>query len=170
MTGATKELEKHNLEIRREDGFQNQETASQNSETQPRGELSIEQTQKQEVQTPQGVERTRTGKLFLPAVDIYETADAVVLLADMPGVDENSVDITLEKNILTIYGRVEPQQPAGHNLAYSEYNIGDYHRSFSISNEIDWEHIEGTVKGGVLRLTLPKTGPAQTKKISVKSA
>ena len=130
----------------------------------------VEQTAKQEVSGPEGVERTRTGKVYIPAVDIYETDQDVVLAADMPGVDENSVDVSLEKNILTIYGRVEPHIPAGHTLAYAEYRIGDYQRSFTISNTINWERIEGVVKNGVLRLTLPKAGPATTKKISVKSA
>jgi HSP20 family protein len=133
-------------------------------------QTSAEQTGKQEVSGPDGVERTRTGKVYLPAVDIYETDQDVVLVADMPGVDENSVDVSLEKNVLTIYGRVEPQVPAGHTLAYAEYRIGDYQRSFTISNSINWERIEGVVKNGVLRLTLPKAGPASTKKILVKSA
>ncbi len=78
--------------------------------------------------------------------------------------------MNLEKNVLTIYGRVEPQFPAGHSLTYSEYALGDYHRAFTISNDIDWGRIEGTVKNGVLRLTLPKAGPARTTKINIKPA
>ena len=130
----------------------------------------IEQTGKQELQGMEGVERTRTGRVYTPAVDIYETSEAIVLVADMPGVDESSVDVTLEKNVLTIYGRVQPWQFEGHSLRYAEYGIGDYQRSFTISNQIDWEHIEGSVSNGVLRLTLPKTGPAQTKKIAIKGS
>ena len=141
-----------------------------NTTEQSQAQTSVEQIGKQEVSAPEGVERTRTGRVYLPAVDIYETDQDVVLMADMPGVDENSVDVSLEKNVLTIYGRVEPQIPAGHTLAYAEYRIGDYQRSFTISNTIDWERIEGVVKNGVLRLTLPKAGPATTKKISVKPA
>jgi HSP20 family protein len=132
--------------------------------------ITVESGSKQEVAQPEGVERTRTGRVFTPAVDIYETAESVVLVADMPGVTESSVDVTLEKNVLTIYGRVEPQQPAGHALAYSEYRTGDYQRSFTISNAIDWEHIEGSVRNGVLKLTLPKAGPARTKRIEIKGA
>jgi HSP20 family molecular chaperone IbpA len=133
-------------------------------------EMTAEQGSKHELSTPEGVERTRMGKVFTPAVDIYETPDSVVLVADMPGVDESSVDVTLEKNVLTIYGQVEAQYPAGHSLAYSEYRIGDYQRSFTISNAINWEKISGTVRNGVLRLTLPKAGPAKTRKINVTSA
>jgi HSP20 family molecular chaperone IbpA len=130
----------------------------------------IEQTGKQELQSQEGVERTRSGRVYTPAVDIYETAEAIVLVADMPGVDESSVDVTLEKGVLTIYGRVQPWQFEGHTLRYAEYGIGDYQRSFTISNQIDWERIEGSVSNGVLRLTLPKTGPAQAKKIAIKGA
>jgi len=159
MATATKDRAERNIEVRKENGNGNQ----------PHAETAVEQTGKQEVQTLQGVERTRTGRVYVPAVDIYETNDAVVLLVDMPGVDQNSVDVTLEKNVLAIYGHVEPWQPEGHNLTYVEYGLGDYQRSFTISNEINWERIEGTVNNGVLRLTLPKAGPAEAKKISIKS-
>jgi HSP20 family molecular chaperone IbpA len=132
-------------------------------------QMSVETT-KEEANTPEGAEHTRTGRVFSPAVDIYETPDSVVLVADMPGVTEDSVDVNLEKNVLTIYGRVEPVVPAGHTLAYSEYRIGDYQRSFTISNAIDWEHISGKVRNGVLTLTLPKAGPAKTRRIAITSA
>lgn len=148
---------------------QNVENNNTNLQTQQPSE-QLEQTGKQELQTTDGVERTRWGRVYTPAVDIYETNEAIVLVADMPGVDESSVDVTLEKNVLTIYGRVQPWQFEGHTLRYAEYGIGDYQRSFTISNQIDWEHIEGSVSNGVLRLTLPKTGPAQTKKIAIKGA
>ncbi|HEX8599075.1 MAG TPA: Hsp20/alpha crystallin family protein [Chloroflexia bacterium] len=140
-----------------------------NLQTQQHNE-QLEQTGKQELQTTDGVERTRSGRIYTPAVDIYETNEAIVLVADMPGVDESSVDVTLEKNVLTIHGRVQPWQFEDHSLRYAEYGIGDYQRSFTISNQIDWEHIEGSVSNGVLRLTLPKTGPAQTRKIAIKGA
>jgi HSP20 family protein len=130
----------------------------------------LETAQKQEVQAQSGAERTRTGRVYKPAVDIYETRESVVVVADMPGVDENSVEVTLESNVLTVRGRVEPHYPAGYNLLYAEYGIGDYERSFTISNEIDWEHIEGTVHNGVLTLTLPKVGPAKARTISVRGA
>ena len=129
---------------------------------------AVEHTPKREVESLQGVERTRAGRVYSPAVDIYETRDAVTIVADMPGVDENSIDVKLEKNVLTIYGRVEPWQPEGYTLAHVEYGVGDYQRSFTITNEIDWAHIEGTVKNGVLTLTLPKTGPVQAKRIEIK--
>ena len=85
----------------------------------------------------------------------------------MPGVDEKSVDITLEKELLTIYGRVEPEVPEKHSLAIAEYGVGDYRRTFTISSEIDRDHIEASVKDGVLKLVLPKAESAKTRKIPV---
>lgn len=133
-------------------------------------ELEAPAAEKQEITAVDGAERTRARKAYAPRVDIYETHDDIVVLADMPGVDENSVDITLEKSILTINGYVEPTQPENYNLVYAEYEVGDYQRSFTLSNEIDQENIEATVKNGVLHLRLPKAGPAKTRKITVKAA
>ena len=130
--------------------------------------IQVQEGQKQEVVESEA-ERTRAKPAFIPRVDIYETNDAVALIADMPGVDENSVDITLEKNVLTINGYIEPERPEGYSLAYAEYRVGDYQRSFNISNEIDQENIEATMKDGVLHLHLPKAEPT-TKKIAVQSA
>ncbi|GBE05746.1 spore protein SP21 [bacterium BMS3Abin10] len=125
--------------------------------------------QKKEAEVKEGVERTRSKKLYTPPVDIIEGKDSLFLVADMPGVDENSVDITLEKDILTVYGKVEPEIPDNHRLVSSEYGIGDYQRIFTLSDEIDRERIEAAVKNGVLRLTLPKAETAKTRKIPVKA-
>lgn len=119
-------------------------------------ELSVESTE-------------RTGKVYVPRADIYEAGNSIVVLADMPGVSANSVDITLEKNILTISGTVEPLEFEGHNLTYGEYNTGDYRRVFSLSNEVDREGIEASVRNGVLKLVLPKSKASLPKKIAVKS-
>lgn len=115
------------------------------------------------------VERTRECRCFIPRSDIYETKDMIVVVSDMPGVDENSVDVTLEKNVLTINGYVDINEPEGYSLAWAEFEVGDYQRSFRISNEIDHEKIEATIKDGVLRLHLPKVEQAKLKKILVKS-
>ena len=87
----------------------------------------------------------------------------------MPGVGEDTLDITLEKGVLTLNGAVEPEAPEGYGLSYAEYRVGDYVRSFSLSNEINQGAIEATLKDGVLRLTLPKLTEAQTTKIAVKA-
>ena len=115
------------------------------------------------------VERTRSTNVFTPDVDILEKDESIIVLADIPGVGESGVDITLEKDVLSIYAKVEPEVPEKHQLLRAEYGIGDYQRSFTISNEIDREKIEATVKNGVLRLVLPKAKAAQTKKITVQA-
>lgn len=125
--------------------------------------------EKQEVDTTADVETTRNARTFVPRVDIYETENNVILLADMPGVNENSIDITLEKNILTIAGYAEPQAPENFEPAYSEYSFGNYKRTFALSDEVDRDQIEATVKNGVLRLVMPKAEAAKTRKIKVKA-
>ena len=128
------------------------------------------QVRKEEAQELEGAERTRTRRVFIPKVDIYETGQAVIMLADMPGVNEDSVDITLEKNILTIKGFVNHDGENGYGLAYSEYSVGDYERTFALSDEVDRNQIEAAMKDGVLKLTLPKAEMARTRKITVKAA
>lgn len=124
---------------------------------------------KREAQTPAEVERTQSRKVYLTDVDIYERGDETIILADMPGVDEKSVDINLEKNILTLTGCVNPVKYNGHKLAYAEYDVGDYQRSFTLSNEIDIDKIEASVENGLLRLVLPKAEAAKPRKISVRA-
>jgi HSP20 family protein len=132
--------------------------------------MAEKEMQKREASSPVETERTKSMKVFIPRVDICETKDAIVLLADMPGVDEKSVDITLEKNVLTLAGRVAPVAFDGYRAAYAEYEAGDYERAFTLSDEIDRDRIEASVRNGVLRLTLPKAEPVKLRKISVKSA
>lgn len=132
--------------------------------------MAEKEIQKREATSPVETERTKTRKVFIPRVDIREAGDAIVLLADMPGVDDKSVDITLEKNVLTLSGRVEPDVYEGYRAAYGEYEAGDYERAFTLSDEIDRGRIEASVKNGVLKLTLPKAEPVKLRKISVKSA
>lgn len=126
--------------------------------------------QKQETREVEQPERTRTRRVYIPRVDIYETDDAVILLADLPGVSEDDVDITLEKNVLTITGYVAATQREGYSLTYNEYSEGDYERTFALSDEVDRNRIEAVMKNGVLRLTLPKSEELKTRKIAVKSA
>ena len=130
-------------------------------------DLEVQETEKQVAETD--TERMREQPAFVPQTDIYENTEAIMLVANMPGVDETSIEITLEKNVLTINGCVEDDELEGYGLAHAEYRVGDYVRSFSLSNEIDQTAIEATVKDGVLRLRLPKITEAQTKQIAVKA-
>lgn len=125
---------------------------------------------KQELQEETHAERLADKALYQPLADIYETEEAIHILADMAGVDETSVDITLEKNVLTIHGHAAMQAPEGMELVYSEYAVGDYERTFYISNEIDRAGIEAKMADGVLDLKLPKSKELQPRKISVTAA
>jgi HSP20 family protein len=122
---------------------------------------------KKEAATPEGVERTRPHKVYTPNVDILERKEDIVVTADLPGVDEKSLDITLEKNVLTINGQVDPEVSEPYRLAYSEYGIGDYQRAFTLSDEVDKDRIKATMKNGVLKLVLPKAAAATARKIIV---
>lgn len=124
---------------------------------------------KQEFITQENTEQTRSSKLYTPAADIVESEDKLILLADMPGVAHDGVDITLEQNILTIYGQVEQPELPGYNLTYAEYGIGSYKRIFALSNEIDRDGIQASVKNGVLKLILPKSKRALPRKIAVQA-
>jgi HSP20 family molecular chaperone IbpA len=128
------------------------------------------EVQKEEAIAPEGAERTRECQCFVPRADIYEVEDQIVIVADVAGASENSIDITLEKDILTINAYVDPEEFEGYTLAFAEYEVGDYQRSFRISDEIDREKISAMVKDGVLRVFLPKATEARTRKISVKPA
>jgi len=118
---------------------------------------------------PAGAEHTRDRKVFIPPVDIVESPDAIILTADMPGVDDKNVSVTLEKGVLSVLGEIEPASVKDRKLAYAEYEIGDYERAFTLSDEIDQDRIEATVKNGILRLVLPKTEAARVRRIPVKT-
>lgn len=114
-------------------------------------------------------ESEKKSRKFTPLVDIYEINNETALLADMPGVDETSVEVTLEKDLLTIVGRVLHKPMEGFELAYAEYRVGDYTRTFTVSDDIDRENIKATVKNGVLRLVLPKSETVKARKIEIQS-
>jgi len=133
-------------------------------------ETKVLEPQKEEIEISEGTERTREGLCFIPRSDIFELDDHLMIVADIPGADDKTVDIVLEKDVLTINALVDPVLPEGYSLAYAEYEVGDYTRSFKISSEIDREKISASIKNGVLRLRLPKAAAARTRKISVTTA
>ena len=126
------------------------------------------EVQKQEEVSADELERTRSSRCFVPKADIFETEKEIIILTDIPGANDETVDITLEKNVLSINAYVEPLRTGDYNIAYAEYEEGDYQRSFRLSDEIDQEKIEAVVSEGVLRLRLPKVQEAKAKKIAVK--
>lgn len=128
-----------------------------------------QEVQKQESQPVEMTERTPPRRTFSPRTDVFETQDAIVVVADMPGVEEKSLDIILEKNVLTLRGKAGFEAPKNYSLVYNEYADGDYERSFVLSDGVDRDEIDAVVKNGVLRLRLPKTKQATARKIPVKA-
>ncbi|AHD00868.1 Hsp20/alpha crystallin family protein [Leisingera methylohalidivorans] len=110
------------------------------------------------------------GTAFMPMVDIFERDETTVILADMPGVAPDGIDVTLERQVLTLKGSVEPHSPEGYRRISSEYREGDYMRVFTLSDAVDQNNIKADFKNGVLRLELPRAVGAKPRKISVKSA
>lgn len=117
----------------------------------------------------QSSERRPAHPVFAPPSDIYETKDNIVVLAEMPGVAPDGVDITLERRVLTIRGRSVGGNHAGYQRVYNEYVDGDYERVFTLSENIDRDRIEATLKDGVLHLVLPKAETAKARRIELKS-
>jgi HSP20 family protein len=120
--------------------------------------------EKQELKTN---EQTRPGRTYIPEVDIYETQDSLWLWADMPGVDENSLEVRVADGVLSIEGQVSLPEYDNLNPVYTEYNVGNYARRFSLSNEIDVDRIHARMNDGVLALELPKAERAKPKRIAV---
>jgi HSP20 family molecular chaperone IbpA len=111
----------------------------------------------------------RRARPLVPAVDIYETEKSVVMLADVPGVAEDGIDITVDRGVLTLRARSKQTAPAGFQPVYQEYVPADYERQFTLGDAIDSERISASVTNGVLKLELPKAAKAVPRKIAVKA-
>jgi HSP20 family molecular chaperone IbpA len=129
---------------------------------------SLEAKEKMEVSSP--AEQTTPGPVFTPSVDIFETEQELTLLADMPGVKADGVDIDLHENILTLMGDVQPPEGEKEVDLIREYRTGRYLREFTLSDNIDQSKIEAEIKDGVLKLKLPKAEAAKPRRIAVKAA
>ena len=126
-------------------------------------ELQVQE--KRELEKKQ--ESTVPARFYLPNTDIFETAQALSLIVEMPGVDKNKVDVRVEDGVLTIEGRLDFSKYEGMQPVYTEYNVGHYRRSFSLSNKVDQGKISAEMKDGVLTLVLPKPEATKPRKISV---
>ena len=113
-------------------------------------------------------EATRGGSYYAPRIDIYESADEVVLQCDMPGVKPQDMDVRFEKGELSLYGKVQPRQAPAEYLA-EEYGVGDFYRAFAIAPEIDAGKISAEHRDGVLTVHLPKQERVKPKRIAVKA-
>jgi HSP20 family protein len=144
-----------------------------------RGDMQDQETPRQEVHEQQttgvekipaeqiGGERTRQPAAFHPRVDIYETETGLVLVADLPGVRSDGLDITLEKQVLTIHGRAEDDAPEGYSPVYREYEVGDFERHFTLGGDFDIDRIEADLRDGVLRLSIPRAPEPEARRIAI---
>lgn len=124
---------------------------------------------KEKAEVTSAGEQTRPGLVFTPAVDIFETDKEITVLADMPGVKAQDLDIDLHDNVLSLDGNVQLPEGSDEVDVIREYRTGKYYRQFTLSQVIDQGKIEAAMKEGVLRLTLPKVEAATPRKIAVRS-
>ena len=128
-------------------------------------EKEIEVQQKKEVTSAE--EATRSARYYVPGTDIHESDDALDIAMEVPGVARDGVEVTLEKDVLKVVAQVDFSNYEGLEPIYSEYEVGHFQRSFSLSSKIDQGGISARVENGVLRLHLPKTREAAPRRISV---
>jgi HSP20 family molecular chaperone IbpA len=120
---------------------------------------------KQELEKKQ--EGTKPGRVFIAVTDIFETDQALTVLLEMPGVNKDSVDVRVENDVLSVEGHVDFSNYAGLQPVYTEYNVGNYARSFHLSSKIEQDAIKAELKDGVMTLVLPKAEKARARKINV---
>lgn len=129
--------------------------------------MTAQEMAKRQETSPAQSEETRTlGRVWTPAVDIFESDETITLVADMPGVVKEGLDISLEKGVLTLNGEVS-YQSHGKSLL-REFSAANYYRQFRISEHIDAEKAKADLKNGVLTLEIPKAESAKPKKITIK--
>jgi HSP20 family protein len=112
-------------------------------------------------------ESTIPARTFVPTADIYEDRDSLKVILEMRGVEKGNVDVRVEEGVLFVEGRLDLAKYRGLQPLYTEYNIGNYSRSFRLSNAIDQDKIGAELKDGVLSLTLPKAEKAKPRTIQV---
>ena len=113
-------------------------------------------------------ERTEAGKFYSPHADIHETTDSVVVTMEVPGVGKSDIDIRLDSGVLTVTGTIDSKQYESLKPIYSEYNVGNFVRSFTVSTKIDSDAISASVADGVLTVRLPKAKQALPKRIAIR--
>jgi HSP20 family protein len=127
-------------------------------------ELQVQQ--KRELEKKE--ESTAPARVFIPVADIYEAGDALTVVLEMPGVDKGNVEVRVEEDVLKVEGKLDFSKYQGLKPLYTEYNIGNYARSFNLSSRIDQNKIGAELKDGVLSVTLPKVQQAKARSIQVK--
>ena len=130
--------------------------------------MSPQELQVQKKREREGKEEsTIPARMFVPTADIYEDGDSLKVVLEMPGVEKDNVDVRVEEGVLFVDGRLDLAKYRGLQPLYTEYNIGNYSRSFRLSNAIDQDKIGAELKDGVLSLTLPKSEKVKPRTIKV---
>ena len=124
----------------------------------------------EERQAPARQEQQQPAPAMIPRVDVLEDQTGITLLADLPGVTRDALEIHVEGDSLTIEGAVSAATPESMQAAYAEVRVPRYRRSFTLSRELDGGRIEAQLKDGVLRLRIPKQEHAQPRRVSIKVA
>ena len=124
-----------------------------------RAAADLQQQQAQQAQQQQ--------RAALPAVDVFEDGSGITLLADMPGVPREQLELKVEGETLLIEGAVQPRTPENLEALYAEVRVPRYRRGFTLSRELDTTRIEANLKDGVLTLRIPKQAHAQPRRIAV---
>ena len=106
---------------------------------------------------------------FTPPIDIHEGPDGLTLEADLPVATEANLFIQLEDNVLSLHARIEPPAPEERRTLHEEYHVGDYYRSFILSDEVDRERITAELRNGVLRFVLPEGRSGRARRIEIRS-
>jgi HSP20 family protein len=126
-------------------------------------ELQVQQ--KRELEKTQ--EATIPARIYVPHTDIFETEQALTIVAEMPGVEKAKVEISIEDGVLTIQGQIDFSKYQDLRPVYTEYSVGHYRRSFSVSSRIDQGRISAEMSDGVLTLVLPKAEEAKPRRIAI---
>lgn len=106
---------------------------------------------------------------FTPRTDVYETNEALIVVADVPGARDESVNVTFEGETLTLEARIAAHEPQGLKLAHHEYRVGNYRRTFTVHTPVDRDAVTAALADGVLTVTLPKAKEAKVQRIAVKA-
>lgn len=125
----------------------------------------IRTQQKREVEGRQ--ESTNAARSFVPLTDIFEDDHALTVVMEMPGIQRDNVDVRIENNVLTLEARLDYSKYQGLKPIYTEYNVGNYVRSFELSGEINQDAIRAELANGVMTLTLPKAESAKPRRIPI---
>lgn len=114
------------------------------------------------------VTRQQTYSALRPDVDVHENDHFIKLYAELPGVNQNDLSITIDKNNLLLEGTATIDAPTEMEAVYAEFQVANFKRSFSLSNELDTDNVEAQLTNGILELTIPKNEITKPRKIEVK--